>query len=147
MKRKSTWVVVADGSQARFFCSDAKEPGLKELAALRLDGPRDARRDIVADRPGRAFDSVGQGRHAMQPGTDPQREQERRFIAQVAAVLAEQIDAYEHLILTAAPGALGDLRKCLTRDVLNKVTAQIDKDLTNLSVAKIGEHVSAVANF
>ena len=59
------WVLVADQSRARFFTVADSRSALQDMGELVHPEARDREQTLTSDRPGRAFDSKGQGRHAM----------------------------------------------------------------------------------
>lgn len=61
------WVVVADSSSCRLFAAGKPIGPLQELESLVHPEGRMHGRDLVSGQPGRAFDSKGAGRHAMEP--------------------------------------------------------------------------------
>ena len=103
-------------------------------------------RELGSDRPGRAYDSQGAGRHAMQPPTDPHRHEERAFAHEVAAVLDEACDrgAFHHLVVVAPPKALGDLRAEFTDAVRKRIIAELPKDLTKVAIHDLPAHLRDV---
>lgn len=133
-KRKTTWVLIADGSRARILYTTS---GLEDLSPVedkvfRNSHPR--LQDILSDRPGRTFDSVGAGRHAMAYSSDARREDERAFATRLGAALQESLrsNGFDQLVIVAAPRMLGDLRDKLPADVRKTVKAEIAKDLTHV---------------
>ncbi|MGB7184513.1 MAG: host attachment protein [Burkholderiaceae bacterium] len=140
MHATRTWILIADGAHARFF--EHREQTLREIEHLNLEGDRRLTREIATDRPGRAFDSIGKGRHAIPGKTDPHRENEHQFARKIAEVLHTHLDQFERVILVAAPSALGDLRKCLSMSIQSRVIAELNQDLTGLPLKKIQHHLS-----
>lgn len=139
MKNKTTWVLIADGSRARILSTEGR---LDELAPVEDQVFRNAHprlRDILSDRPGRTFDSVGQGRHAMAYSSDARREDERNFAAKLNEVLEDALrrDEYGRLVVVAAPKMLGDLRAAFSDAVRKSVSAELDKDLTHVQNSEI----------
>lgn len=132
MKKETTWILVADGSRAKIFRAAGK--GKIELHAESAV-PHPPSRDINADRPGRTFDSTGQGRHAKEPPSDPHDKAEADFLH----TLAQQIDnahakkEFDRLVVIAAPRALGTLRAALPKRVSGAVTAEMAHDLTGFT--------------
>jgi protein required for attachment to host cells len=131
--RARTWILVADGSRAKIFESSGMHQAFHEIEdmALSIDLPKSG--ELLADRPGRTFDSTGAGRHAKENPTDPHRHLKRDFAVRVVdelrrAMLAERFD---RLILVAPPAFLGDLRQELPKDLKAKVADEITSDLTN----------------
>ncbi len=108
----TTWVVVADSAAARLFRAPSPTGPLEEFETYAHAEGRAHARDLVSDDQGRAFDSVGQGRHAMEPRVDP-REQERIGFARM---LAERVRSARskgevgRVFLVAPPEFLGHLR-------------------------------------
>ena len=146
MKKTITWILVADGTRARIVRHDGPGFGLKAAFEESFTGVNLANRDIVSDRPGRTFDSAGQGRHAKEPPTDPRRHLQQSFARDMAALLAKESGrgAFDRLIVVAPPQALGDLRAALPAAVLAKVTGEVNKDLTHLPIDKLGAHLEVV---
>ncbi len=146
MKGTVTWVVVADGARARLFANNGPGKGLTAVPNGTFSGPNAAARDIGSDRPGRTFDSAGDGRHAKEPRSDPQRTEKRDFVHTVAQHLrhAHNRQAYDRLVLVAPPQALGDLRASLDNGVRAKISAELNKDLTHLKDHELAEPIGKV---
>lgn len=146
MKPIITWVLVADGARAKVYHNDGPGKGLAEVPGTEFADAHPATRDINADRPGRTFDRGGEGRHAKEPPSDPHREAKRKFAKQVADLLQDGLNrgAYDRLVLVAPPKALGDLRRQVGKGVQAKVSGELAKDLTHLSVHELPEHIGAV---
>ncbi len=64
MKKIVTWIVIADGDQAKIFEHDGPGKGLKLLPELKFEQSRLRAGEIMADKPGRSFASAGRGRAA-----------------------------------------------------------------------------------
>ncbi|MGD8810686.1 MAG: host attachment protein [Gammaproteobacteria bacterium] len=129
MKKQKTWIVVADGSKAKVFLdAGGGKIELKSETAV----PHPPSRDIDADRPGRTFDSGGQGRHAMEPPTDPHEKAEADFLNDLAKDLnaAHEKKAFDQLIVIAPPRALGVLRAAYGKQLAKAVAQEVTHDLT-----------------
>ena len=144
MKPVRTWIVIADGARARIVKNAGPGRGVEADANLVFRSEHRKLQEIMADKPGRAFDSVGKGRHAMAFGADAVREDERRFLQSLAARLEKEATAgsYDRLILIAPPRALGDLRAILSKPVKNRVHDEIAKDLTQLPNDRLADYLS-----
>ena len=148
MNNKTTWVLIADSSRARILGTKGE---LDELAPVEDQVFRNAHprlREILSDRPGRTFDSVGSGRHAMAYSSDARREDERKFAAELSAVLEDAFSQseYDRLVVVAAPRMLGELRASFPEAVSNSIVAELDKDLTkvpNSEIPALIEHIWA----
>jgi len=132
-------VLVADGARARLFANEGGGKGLRPALDQEFIGTRLPSRDIATDRPGRTFDSAGQGRHAMEPPTDPHRHEKQVFAREVATVLedARKKNAFNRLVLVAPPEALGDLRSELSDELQRMVTGELNKNLTKVPVYEL----------
>ncbi len=141
-KHETTWLVVADGRRARIFSARAGDTGLTELHDL--IGDDRATRDIGTDRPGRTQESANSGRHAMAPRVDWHRQAKQQFAREVA----DKINAtglkggFDRLVVVAPPKALGDLRKVLNKHALDRLGAEIDKDLTHFTPHELINHLA-----
>lgn len=146
MKAVKTWILVADAARARVFLNDGPGHGITELTAHGLESDLKPSRDINADRPGRSFDSGGQGRHAMEPSTDPNRHQKFCFAKEVASMIAKAHHArsFDRIVMIAPPSTLGDLRSALPKTVAGAVHGEIAKDLTYLNAKDLAGHLGDV---
>jgi len=131
-KKTRTWLLVADGRTAKVFETD-DGGGFEKVTdmALAIDLPKN--RDILADKPGRTFDSVGAGRHAKENTADPRRELKREFAGTIVDALRQAMLAkrFDRLIVVAPPALMGDLREELPKDIEDKVAGEVTSDLTN----------------
>lgn len=136
MKKPVTWVLIADGSQARVFRIAGKGK-IEEKSELAVAHP--PTREMVSDRPGRAFDSMGQGRHAMEPPSDAHDKAEADFLRSIAKNLDTccQNKEFDRLIVVAPPRALGTLRGAFTQHLAGTVSREIPHDLTGFKAAAL----------
>jgi protein required for attachment to host cells len=136
------WVVVCDGAKALVLenAGNRKTPSLKTKEVYEQGDPKT--REIGADKPGRAFNSVGEARSAMeQPDWHDQEEQ--RFLAKLAARLDRAVLGGEtpSLIVVAPPRAIGVLRRAYSSHVRQAIRAEIEKDYVKLPVDEITRHL------
>jgi len=146
MKPTTTWILIADGARARIFANHGPGKGIEAVAGGEFDADHRPDREIMSDKPGRSFESVGTTRHAIEPHHDPHRELKRAFSERLAAMLDEQLatKAFDRVILVAPPEMLGDLRSALSPHVQAAVYAELDKDLTKTPVQELPSHLAAV---
>lgn len=146
MKSITTWILVADGSQARIASHMGPGKGLEPVLENQLHSRNLPGREIMADRPGRAFDSAGQGRHAMEPVTDPRVHDKQDFIREIAALLDKESKrgSFDRLVIVAPPKALGYLREELSDTVRSKVTGELGKDLVHVPLHDLAGHLEEV---
>lgn len=142
MKAKVTWILIADGATAKVFEHTGPGNGLVVVDDLMFEQQPLKAGEIMADRPGRSFSSVGSGRSAMEPTSDPVAVRERRFVENVAEELERkhQQHAFDRLIIAAAPTALGDLRPVFSKSLRDTIVAELPKDLTNLPTSQLAQH-------
>jgi protein required for attachment to host cells len=126
-----TWIVVADGRQARVIERRVRAGLLteREDLARRLDADT-----VPRDRPPRAFESVGTRRHGLETGASPHERDEARFVAEVCAWLnaAARERAFDALVLIAPPCALGLYRAGLDDETRARITREHSLDLVNM---------------
>jgi protein required for attachment to host cells len=146
MKPIVTWVLIADGAQARVLENTGPGKGLNRVDGLEFSQEPLLARDINSDRQGRSFSSVGHGRSAYEPKTDPVDHREAAFLKTVAAMLDKKHcdRAYDRLVIAASPIALGDIRKALTEGVKKSIMAEIPKDLTNIPPTQLNKHLDGI---
>lgn len=131
---KKTLVLVANQVRARLFALTAPNGRLEELDNRVHPEGRLKDRDLGADRPGRAFDSMGEGRHAMGKQRSPSEQLSIRFAGEVVDWLDERYrgDGFERLVLVAPPRFLGLIRDALTPTLAQAVGLAVDKDLASI---------------
>ena len=127
-----TWVVVADGTQARLFQNVGKQD------TLRLKQEELIKPDIV--------DEQGQGPSGRRPPEEsPEQTDEATFAKQLvhrlnAAALKQE---YEHLFLIADPKTLGEIRPQLHAETTRRITGELAKTLTNSTLEEIEKILKA----
>jgi protein required for attachment to host cells len=136
---KDTLVLVGDGRKAMFLRNKggAGHPDLFAERIMEQDNP--PTREQGTDKPGRYEGPAGAPRSAVEQ-TDWHQQAEDRFAAEVAQILYKKAHEhdFERLIVVAAPRTLGTLRSAFRKEVAQKVTAEIPKDLTSHTPADIG---------
>jgi protein required for attachment to host cells len=139
MKPTRTWVVVADGARARLFAHIGAGTGLEPVADGVMEGSRAPERELGTDAPGRAFDSIGGQRHAVEPRVSLHDAAETAFLKRVVQRLAASHEdgAFDRLVVIAAPRALGELRRLLPASVAETLDESIAKDLTRAPLDQI----------
>lgn len=143
MKPMKTWIVIADGDQAKIFENDGPGKGLHAIKDLSFAQDHLKASEIMADKPGRAGNTQGPGsRSGIAYHSDPVEVREQRFVERLADVLGKKHaeGAFARLVIAAAPAALGDLRPALTEEVKETILAELPKDLTNIPIPRLAEH-------
>ena len=143
MKASEIWVVVVDSVQARVFSAESPLGALSEAGNLVHGEGRLRRQDLVSDDGGRAYDSQGSGRHAMEPKTDARTQEQLNFALEINQFLQSQCQAgaYRRLFLVAPPAMMGQLRERLSKQLQSLVVGTLNKNLAHLSPADIRGHL------
>ena len=139
----NAFVLVADGRKALFFRNegDAEYPNLQVEHAEEQANPAD--RDQKTDAAGAASTTRGGGQFSSGGGsmgeTDFHQQEEDRFAAETADMLKRRALAndFEALIIVAPPKTLGELRKHYHKEVSDRLTGELAKDLTGHPVPGI----------
>ena len=136
------WVVVADQSKARIFTVADPNGALLDIGELEHPEVRDRELTMTSDRPGRGYDSNGQGSHAMGSTDNPGKQGTVRFAKQVAdhVQAAHNEGRCNRLLLVAGPSLMGLLRENLKTLSGLKVT-EIDKHLGQYDAQEIRKHL------
>lgn len=160
-------VLVADGRKLLFLRNegDAEYPNLVVESAQEKPNPAD--RDQKTEAAGAASSTQsGAGAHGGAQGgsgnaggsgaqfaagrgsmgeTDFHQLEEDRFAAEAAELLKKRALAnnYESLIVVAPPKTLGELRKHYHKEVENRLTGELDKDLTGHPIDEIEKALQA----
>ena len=143
-----TWILIADGARARILQYHGPGQHLTEVAGHTYDADHSATHDIVTDNAGRSYSSVGPGRSAIEPHTDPHRDLKTQFAHRLNDVLQRELaaGAFDKLIVVATPVTLGDLRQHYSAHVKGAITGEVAKDLTKTPDAEIASHLGDVLN-
>src|ERR671918_1352101 len=146
MPKPTVWVLVADAARARLFQVEQPQQTLTPALGQELIGTNLPSREIASDRPGRTFDSGGEGRHAKEPPTDPARHAQGEFARDVVRLLDEKREggAFDRLVVVAPPQFLGDLRALMSQQLQAAVSAEVAKDLSKLPLHELQDHLREV---
>lgn len=139
----TTWILVADSSAARIFSADEPTGPIREIETIVHPEGRMHARDLTSDLPGRAFDSAGQGRHAMESEVGP-REQTAIDFAHLLARRLEKARVQrelERIAIVAPPDFLGLLRKAIGTETQRLVALELDRNLVKLTAQEIRERL------
>lgn len=146
MRKTTTWILIADGARAHILENDGPGKGLAPAPVPPQETHLDADREVYADRPGRAQESVGGARHAVERRVDWHRFEKAQFAGRLAELLDAAAGAkrFDRLVLVAPPRTLGDLRAALAPATRAKVDGEIDKDLTHLPDHELPAHLEGL---
>ena len=133
------WILVANQSEARFYSADRIPGNIVLIDTLSHEEGAAHTRDLVSDAPGSVHDRMGSARHSMEPDTGVKDEGRRRFVKEMVDQLkaAQLCGDFTRLVLLAAPGVLGVIRKNLTKELKTAVIKEIPKDVIGQELDKI----------
>jgi protein required for attachment to host cells len=128
---RKTWVLVADSARARFFTTDTPKGPLTEFEDLVHPEARAHARDLTSDRPGRAVDRGGQGRHPMGSINAAKEHEAEEFARAIASRLeaGRKAGQFEQVVLVAPPDFLGLLRKAISHSTAKLISCEITKSV------------------
>lgn len=141
MSNQETWVVAANGSNAKIF-RVGKFPKLEVLEELDHPESRLRNQDLVTAAQGRSFESIGTARSAYQPSIDPHHQELEKFARLIGEYLtkAKRDRSFSRLYIMANPSFLGLLRPHLN-GVQESIVAEIGKDVTSQSINEIEQQL------
>ena len=131
-------VVVGDGEKALFLRNKGGPQDVKLEVENILGHDNPATHEQGTDKPGRAFASAGTARSAMEE-TDWHQLGEDRFAVDIADTLYRLAHAnkFEALVVVAPPKVLGNLRKAFHKEVVDRITGELPKNLTSHPIPDI----------
>ena len=139
----ATWIVVADSCRALIFSIEGNPKRLLPVRELNHPESRMTVRELVHDKPGRAFERKGDVQHVVTKAFNPKTIEKRKFSLELAHTLdlARKEGFMERLVIVAAPSFLGDLRSHLTDQTARLVTLELPKNLSQLTSREIQSHL------
>jgi protein required for attachment to host cells len=136
-------VFIGDGRKALFLRNEGNpaELNLKTEEVFADENP--PTREQGTDRPGRLSKPTGQ-RAAVEP-TDWHDIEEHRFARRVVAAMEQLVRERDvkAIVVVAPPRALANLRDAFHADVKARIVGELPKDLTQLPVGEIAQHLAA----
>ncbi len=139
----TTWILTANGGKARIFSAESPTSSLAEIATITHPESRLRARELASDRPGRAFDTAGVGRHAMSSQIEAKEQEQIRFAREIVdrLELGRVTRDFVRLVVVAAPGFLGHLRASMAAPLQALVSTELNKDYTELSAGELRAHL------
>ena len=142
---KTTWIAVAGAHKAYFFEKGAKKK-------ISLFQKITAELDEEHSKPGRAFNNIvtgntiGSGRHAIDPHTDRREVEKQDFANRVTKNLSDgsKQNKFQKLIVIAEPKMLGLINRSLDKNLTAKMQKSLPKDIAEMRLSEIREYVAAV---
>jgi protein required for attachment to host cells len=140
---KSTWILVANNTEARIFTAKTPSSPLEEIGDFAHTENRSHDREMTTDLPGKIRGEGGIGGHAFEQPTDPKKHEAENFAHYIADHLddAHNQNQFEQLLIIAEPSFLGLLRDHLPEQVKKLVCFELDKNITTHSAEDIRNHL------
>jgi len=140
----NTLVLVGDGQKALFLRNKGNAQRVDLVVERILERENPPTREQGSDRPGRSNASVGVARSAMEE-VDWHHLAKERFASELAEALYRHAhdNRFEKLVVIAPAKILGNLRKAFHVEVVDRITAEIPKQLTSHPVEEIERLIAA----
>ncbi len=137
------WILVANNTHARIFNAETPSSALVEIESFAHTEGRLHDREITTDLPGRIRSEGGSGGHAFEQPTDPKEHEAGNFAHFIANYLenAHNQNKFRQLLIIAEPSFLGILRNQLPAFIKNRITFELDKNITLHSAVDIRKHL------
>ncbi len=142
--RNKTWILVADAGRARVLAQRTRSSDLVLVDGMDLTHPNPKSSVMGSDSLPRTFDSVGPGRHAIEPRSDPHRAEKRNFAKELSGLLDDGLAAaaYDQVFIIAPPRMMGDLHEFLSDKVKHAVVGELLLDLAHAPIGEIARRLA-----
>lgn len=139
----SVCVVVANSSKARvLLAEDARSPLIEKGDYVHLQS-RLREQDLVSDGSGSAADSGGFGKHSMGHEQAARQQQAKLFAQEISTEidkLRRKTDL-RRIYLIAPPKFLGLLRTSISKQCMELIQDEVNKELVTHSIEDIRSHL------
>ena len=143
---KNTWLLVANGSEARLFETEFRPKTLSLLQEFTHPESREKGQELASDKSGHYQGDAGNGsstQGSFSEATDPKEYEMERFAGELAKALeaGRNSNSYQHLFIASSPKFHGLLNKKMNGHVSKLVDKHINKDLTSLNENELLERL------
>lgn len=137
-----TCIVACSAAEARLWRSNTRFGAWTRVTTMSDASAGKSEAEFYSDRPGRAFDSVGGGRHSMSASETGQHHEMTLFAKRVADHLNRSVanSEFAHIVLIGAPKFLGCLRAGLSDATKRAVVFESAKNLSDLDAKAIKKY-------
>lgn len=138
----TTWILVANASQARLYSNCGPNKGLELVKEMEHPASRQKNKELVTDRQGNIQGSPGSGYEAP---TQPKEQAARAFAHELAQEFYQgrNKNAYERAILVAPPSFMGMLNSELDGPTTKLVIDRVEKDYTKTTQPVLTERLGS----
>lgn len=142
-KNPIVWFVIADGARARILSYRTADGVFERVTDLASATAHLSSKDLGSDKPGRAFESVGRTRHAIEEKSDFHEKGEVEFAGTIAQGINEAATKgeFQLLGLVAQPRFIHAIKSSLRKEAAAKLFAEMPKDLTKLPEGELRERL------
>jgi protein required for attachment to host cells len=143
MKQTCTWIVVADGSEARILVHKSGERKLQQLPSGEIHEFAPPTRELVTDRLPRTQESGGPTRHQIEPRSDPHEQRKEKFLKRVIDYVgaAVQRKEFDGLVVIAPAPAMAVFRSHYPQAVKALIKQEIVHDYVHQDSDYIYQHI------
>jgi protein required for attachment to host cells len=139
---KNTWLLVANGSEARLFETEFRPKTLNLLQEFNHPESRDKGSELASDKSGHYQGDASTGgstQGSFNEPTDPKEYEMERFAGELVQALdaGRTANSYQHLIVASSPKFHGLLNKKMNGHLSKLVEKHINKDLTSVKEADL----------
>ncbi|OIP16590.1 MAG: hypothetical protein AUK53_03115 [Betaproteobacteria bacterium CG2_30_59_46] len=138
----TTWILVANASEAKLYANTGINKGLEKVAAFDHPNSRKKNSDLMTDRPGH-MQSSGNGHSSRQPASDPKQHEHEIFAREIAHHIEQGRtgNQYQRLIVAAEPHFRGLLNNTFSAQVHSLISESLDKDYTKATQKELAVHL------
>lgn len=136
---KNTWLLVANGSEARLYETEFRPKELVLLQEFNHPESREKGAELASDKAGHyqgdAMGTSGSTKGSFSEPTDPKEYEMERFAGELVKALdaGRSSNSFQHLFIASSPKFHGLLNKKMNGHLSKLVDKHINKDLTSLN--------------
>lgn len=144
---KNTWLLIANGSEARLFETEFRPKSLSLLQEFTHPESREKGSELASDRSGHYQGDAGTGggatHGAFNEAIDPKEYEIERFAGELVEALeaGRTANSYQHLIIASSPKFHGLLNKQMNSHLTKLVDKHINKDYTSCTEKELLERL------
>jgi protein required for attachment to host cells len=137
------WVLVADKSHAKLYSGKGRSGELSFEQSWDHAASRSHEQALTSDLPGRAFDRMGDARHAMGQPVGPKDHEAQVFAHELITEMEKGRtgNRFSSLYLVAPPEFLGLLRKQSGAALQKVIAGEVGKSLTAEDAGTVRSHL------
>jgi protein required for attachment to host cells len=145
MQKEILWALVANSSSAFIYEIVGRGKEIRDIQSFDHPEGREKSGAILSDRPGRTFDKVGVGRHAVGTKVDVRSHEQKIFAHEIAEMLFKALseNRFHKLAIISPPQFLGEIKHALHDNVKKVIANEIDKEISTDATPQTRKHQMA----